>query len=266
VCLSLEEAGLLNGMLSQAARHPVAAASRRGTMAEEPEIVEGSTTEDESATGMPDESAQGPVVPDELVPDVPTDEEPPKPANRLLAIVVGVLAVALIASAGYFGFTTLSGGASDSRAKVEAALAFTKAMLTQDAAGLKSFIPSDALQKVTNAQWSALESSSSKTAITFDKVTWASESATMKLAAAGQAGEITAKADPRATDTVTMSFSGVAFGETVPGSCVLVREGSSWKVTSFTIGATTLKFDAANISNTMGSETATDSQPATGAP
>jgi hypothetical protein len=244
-------------MLSEAARHPVAAARRRGTMAEEPEIVEGSTTEDQAGAGMPEAGVVEPIVPDELVPDVPTDEEPSKPANRLLAIVVGVLAVALVASAGYFGYRTLSGGASDSRAKVEATLAFTKAMLSQDTTVLKTFIPGDALKKVTAAQWNALDASSSKTAITFENVTWSGQSASMKLAAAGQAGLITATADPRATDTVTMSFSGAAFGETVPGSCVLVREGSKWKVTSFTIGSTTLKFDVANISKTMGSETAT---------
>ncbi len=252
-------------------------------MAEEPENVEQSTPDERSpedaaadspfAEGIeqPDESSasaepetdlasvepEAPVVPDDLVPDVPEDEEPSKPANPLLAIVVGVLAVVLIASAGYFGFKTLSGGASDSRAKVDVALAFTQAMLAQDTPGLKKYIPSDALKKITDAQWQALDQSASKAAITFEKVTWSGGTATLKLSAAGQAGQITATADPRATDTVTLSLSGVAFGQTVPGSCVLVREGSDWKVTAFTIAGTTLKFDAANISNTMGSGSTT---------
>jgi hypothetical protein len=230
-------------------------------MAEDPEnestAAEPAAPSTEATPAFVDATPEAPVVPDDLVPDVPADEEPSRPANPVLAIVVGVLAVALVASAAYFGFTTLSGGASDSRARVETAIAFTEAMLTQDTAGIKKSIPSDALKKVTDAQWAALEQSAGQPAVAYQKVTWSGDTATVKLAAAGQDGLITAKADPRATDTVTLSLSGKAFGETVPGACVLVHEGSAWKVVAFTIGTTTLKFDAANISNTMGSEAAT---------
>ena len=228
-------------------------------MAEEPADVEEPAPDVEPTAEPTDVSPEAPIVPDDLVPNVPADEEPSRPASPILAIVVGVLAVALVASAGYLGFKTLSGGASDSRAKVEVALAFTQAMLSQDTAGLKKSIPSDALKKVTDAQWQVLEksASASKTDITFQKVTWSGQAATLKLAAAGQAGLITAAADPRATDTVTLSLSGAVFGATVPGACVLVREGSGWKVSAFTIAGTTLKFDAANISKPMGSESAT---------
>ena len=207
---------------------------------------------DDVAAVMSDE----PVVPDDLVPDVPTDEEPSKAANTILAIVVGVLAVALVASAGFFGFRALSGG-SDAHAQVDVAVSFTQAMLAQDTAGIKKHIASDALNKVSDAQWAALDASASKTAITFEKPTWSGETETLKLAASGQAGVVTAVADPKAVNTVTLTLSGAAFGDTIPGSCVLVRDGSEWKVSQFTIAGTTLKFDAANISNTMGSEATT---------
>lgn len=201
-------------------------------------------------------ASEAPVVPDDLVPDVPADEEPSKPANSILAIVVGVLAVALVASAGYFGFKALSGG-SDAHAQVDVAVSFTQAMLAQDTASIKKHIPSDAVNKVSDAQWAALDASASKTAITFEKPTWSGATETLKLAAAGQAGVVTAVADPKAVNTVALTLSGAAFGDTIPGACVLVRDGAEWKVSQFTIAGTTLKFDAANIANTMGSDATT---------
>jgi hypothetical protein len=255
-------------------RHRVDAATRRIKMAEEPENTDelapdaplaGEVPEppevptDQASEPAADVAAvvsEAPIVPDDLVPDVPADEEPSKPANPILAIVVGVLAVALVASAGYFGFKALSGG-SDAHAQVDVAVAFTQAMLAQDTAGIKKYIPSDALKRVSDAQWAALDASAAQTAITFEKPTWSGETETLKLAASGQAGVITAVADPKAANSVTLSLSGAAFGGTIPGSCVLVRDGSEWKISQFTIADTTLKFDAANISNTMGSEATT---------
>jgi hypothetical protein len=203
---------------------------------------------------QPEDLTAAPEVPAELLPEVPDDEEPAKPANPLLAIVVGVLAVALVASAGYFGFRALSGGGSDSRAQVTTSLTFTQAMLSQDSTGLKRLIPADSVKKVTDAQWTALDKSATKPSIAFQKIVWSGDTATLKMSASGQSGQVTAISDPRAADTVTLSFSGPAFGSTVPGSCVLVREGSGWKVTAYRIDTTTLKFDAANIANTLGAQ------------
>lgn len=219
-------------------------------------FAEGSAQLQDAPADDPDGTAapDGPVVPDDLVPDAPRDEEPSRPANPIMAIVVGVLAVALVASAAFFGFKALTGGTSDTHAKIEVAVSFTEAMLSQDTKGLKQYIGTDALKQVTDAQWAALDQSATQTVITFQKVAWSGDTATVQLSAVGQAGEIKAEPDPQAADTVKLTLSGVAFGDPVPGSCLLVREGSSWKVSQFTIGGTTLKFDAANISKTMGAQ------------
>lgn len=217
-------------------------------MAEEPESTE-SQVPDAAAAAEP-----LPEVPEDLVPDVPEVQAVPQRPSPLLAAIVGGIALVLVVGAAYFGFRLLTGGASDAHARVEAAVSFTQAMLSQDTPGIKKHIQAKSLNRVTEAQWQALEQTAPKTSITFEKIKWSGEKATLDLIAEGQAGQITATADPRNTDTVTLSFSGKAFGETVPGSCVLVREGAAWKVDAFSIGTRTLKFDPADIAKTMGAK------------
>ena len=217
-------------------------------MADEPESTESQVPD------APTAAEPLPEVPADLVPDVPEVEVAPKRPSPLLAAIVGGIALILVVGAAYFGFRLLTGGASDAHARVEAAVSFTQAMLSQDTPGIKKFMQAKSLEKVSDAQWKSLEQSSSSTTITFGKIKWSGEKATLDMTAEGQAGQITATADPRNTDTVTLTFAGKAFGETVPGSCVLVREGSAWKVDAFSIGAQTLKFDPASIAQTMGAK------------
>ncbi len=228
-------------------------------MAEGPDSIESHAAgEFESAESHAADAAAprdpAPEVPAELIPDIPEDEVVAPRPSPLIAMIVAGLALVLVVGAAYFGFRLLSSGASGSRARIETTIAFTEAMLSQNTAGLKKLVPSESLKKVSDAQWSALEQSASKPSITFEKVAWSGQTAKVKLTAEGQEGQITATADQRATDTVTLVFSGKAFGATVPGSCVLVREGAEWKVAAFTIAGTTLKFDPANISKTMGAK------------